>query len=203
MKLNTPNRLTLLRIIFIPFFMIFLIYPVFGDNYIWSRIVSAALFIAASVTDFLDGHLARKHGLITNFGKFMDPLADKFLIFGALLAILVSDFAIFDGGIISREILFQSYLWSAIIVIFRELAVTSMRIVVNSASGIVVAASKLGKIKTTTQIVCVCSCILEPVLLPFCGGIISLLSCMAMCVFTLWSGIEYFHAYWPYIKSDV
>ena len=203
MKLNTPNRLTLLRIIFIPFFMIFLIYPVFGDNYIWSRIVSAALFIAASVTDFLDGHLARKHGLITNFGKFMDPLADKFLIFGALLAILVSDFAIFDGGIISREILFQSYLWSAIIVIFRELAVTSMRLVVNSASGIVVAASKLGKIKTTTQIVCVCSCILEPVLLPFCGGIISLLSCMAMCVFTLWSGIEYFHAYWPYIKPDV
>ena len=156
MKLNTPNRLTLLRIIFIPFFMIFLIYPVFGDNYIWSRIVSAALFIAASVTDFLDGHLARKHGLITNFGKFMDPLADKFLIFGALLAILVSDFAIFDGGIISREILFQSYLWSAIIVIFRELAVTSMRLVVNSASGVVVAASKLGKIKTTTQIVCVC-----------------------------------------------
>lgn len=203
MKLNTPNRLTLLRIIFIPFFMIFLIYPVFGDNYIWSRIVSAVLFIAASVTDFLDGHLARKHGLITNFGKFMDPLADKFLIFGALLAILVSDFAIFDGGIISREILFQSYLWSAIIVIFRELAVTSMRLVVNSASGIVVAASKLGKIKTTTQIVCVCSCILEPVLLPFCGGIISLLSCMAMCVFTLWSGIEYFRAYWPYIKSDV
>ena len=130
MKLNTPNKLTLFRIILIPFFMVFLIYPVFGEKgEIWCRITAALIFILASVTDFLDGYLARKNGQITNFGKFMDPLADKFLIFGAVVAILASDFAVKDSTVISREILYQTFLWSGIIVIFRELAVTSMRLV--------------------------------------------------------------------------
>ena len=189
MKLNTPNKLTLFRIILIPFFMVFLLYPVFGEKgEVWCRITAALIFIIASVTDFLDGYLARKNGQITNFGKFMDPLADKFLIFGAVVAILASDF--------------QTVLWSGIIGIFRELAVTSMRLVVNNASGIVVAASMLGKIKTNTQIVCVCCMILEPVLLPFLGNLLSFLSCIVMTVFTLWSGFSYLKAYWPYIKSN-
>ncbi len=183
--------------------MVFLIYPIFGDNSeIWCRIVSAFIFIVASVTDFLDGHLARKNGQVTNFGKFMDPLADKFLIFGAIVAILASDFAVADSGFISREILYQTFLWAGIIVIFRELAVTSMRLVVNNTSGIVVSASMLGKIKTNTQIVCVCCMILEPILLPFLGNILSFVSCIVMTVFTLWSGFSYLKAYWPYIKSD-
>ncbi len=205
MKLNTPNKLTLARIILIPFFMVFLMYPVFGVSKvgeIWCRIVAALIFITASVTDFLDGYLARKNGLVTNFGKFMDPLADKFLIFGAIVAILASDFAVKDSNFISREILFQTFLWSGIIVIFRELAVTSMRLVVNNASGIVVSASMLGKIKTNTQIVCVCCIILESVVFPFLGNALSLLSCIVMTVFTLWSGFSYLKAYWPYIKSD-
>lgn len=203
MKFNTPNKLTIFRIVLIPFFMVFLLYNVFGgEKEVWCRIVSAAIFIAASVTDFLDGYLARKNGQITNFGKFMDPLADKFLVFGAIVAILASDFAISDGGIISKEILHQTFLWSGIVVIFRELAVTSMRLVVNNASGIVVSANMLGKIKTNTQIVCVCCVILEPVLLPFCGNLISLISCIVMTVFTIWSGLSYLKAYWPYIKSD-
>lgn len=203
MKLNTPNKLTLFRIILIPFFMVFLIYPVFGEKgEIWCRITAALIFILASVTDFLDGYLARKNGQITNFGKFMDPLADKFLIFGAVVAVLASDFTVTDGVVISREILYQTFLWSGIIVIFRELAVTSMRLVVNNASGIVVAASMLGKIKTNTQIVCVCCMILEPVLLPFLGNLLSFLSCIVMTVFTLWSGFSYLKAYWPYIKSN-
>ncbi|MBO5981726.1 MAG: CDP-diacylglycerol--glycerol-3-phosphate 3-phosphatidyltransferase, partial [Clostridia bacterium] len=74
--------------------------------------------------------------------------------------------------------------------------------VVNNASGIVVSANMLGKIKTNTQIVCVCCVILEPILLPFCGNLISFISCIVMTVFTLWSGLSYLKAYWPYIKSD-
>lgn len=203
MKFNTPNKLTIFRIVLIPFFMVFLLYNIFGgEKEMLCRIVSAAIFIIASVTDFLDGYLARKNGQITNFGKFMDPLADKFLIFGAIVAILASDFAISDGSIISQEVLYQTFLWSGIIVIFRELAVTSMRLVVNNASGIVVSANILGKIKTNTQIVCVCCIILEPILLPFCGNLISFISCIVMTVFTLWSGLSYLKAYWPYIKSD-
>ena len=203
MKLNVPNKITVFRIVLVPFFMLFLMYHVFGeDGELWCRIVAGALFIVASVTDFLDGYLARRRGLVTNFGKFMDPLADKFLIFGAIFAILASDFAINEGRFISREILFQTFLWSGIIVIFRELAVTSMRLVVNSTSGIVVSANLLGKIKTNTQIVCVCCIILEPVLLPFVGGILSFISCIVMAVFTIWSGFSYVKAYWPYIKSD-
>lgn len=203
MKLNTPNKLTIFRILLIPFFMVFLLYNVFGgEGELWCRIVSAAIFIIASVTDFLDGYLARKNGQVTNFGKFMDPLADKFLIFGAMVAILASDFAISDGSVISGDILHQVFLWSGIIVIFRELAVTSMRLVVNNASGIVVSANMLGKIKTNTQIVCVCCIILEPILLPFCGNVISLIACITMTVFTVWSGLSYLKAYWPYIKSD-
>lgn len=203
MKFNTPNKLTIFRIVLIPFFMVFLLYNIFGgEKEMLCRIVSAAIFIIASVTDFLDGYLARKNGQITNFGKFMDPLADKFLIFGAIVAILASDFAISDGSIISQEVLYQTFLWAGIIVIFRELAVTSMRLVVNNASGIVVSANMLGKIKTNTQIVCVCCIILEPILLPFCGNLISFISCIVMTVFTLWSGLSYLKAYWPYIKSD-
>lgn len=203
MKFNTPNKLTIFRIVLIPFFMVFLLYNIFGgEKEIWCRIISAAIFIIASVTDFLDGYLARKNGQVTNFGKFMDPLADKFLVFGAIIAILASDFAIYDGSIISQEILRQAFLWSGIVVIFRELAVTSMRLVVNNTSGIVVSANMLGKIKTNTQIVCVCCVILEPILLPFCGNSISFISCIVMTVFTIWSGLSYLKAYWPYIKSD-
>lgn len=203
MKLNVPNKLTVFRIALVPFFMVFLMYHVFGeDGEFWCRIVAGVLFIVASVTDFLDGYLARRRGLITNFGKFMDPLADKFLIFGAIFAILASDFAIYEGSFISREILFQTFLWAGIVVIFRELAVTSMRLVVNNTSGIVVSANLLGKIKTNTQIFCVCCIILEPILLPFVGGILSFISCIVMTVFTIWSGFSYVKAYWPYIKSD-
>lgn len=203
MKFNTPNKLTIFRIVLIPFFMVFLLYNIFGgEKEIWCRIISAAIFIIASVTDFLDGYLARKNGQVTNFGKFMDPLADKFLVFGAIIAILASDFAIYDGSIISQEILRQAFLWSGIVVIFRELAVTSMRLVVNNTSGIVVSANMLGKIKTNTQIVCVCCVMLEPILLPFCGNLISFISCIVMTVFTIWSGLSYLKAYWPYIKSD-
>ena len=135
--------------IMVPIFVVVMMvvpYP-FGD------IIGVALFIIASVTDMLDGKIARKHNLITDFGKFIDPLADKFMVIGALLVILYK-----------YEQIRPLFIWAVIIVVFRELAVTSIRLVASSSSGIVIAANWLGKIKTVTQIVCVCCVIIEPML---------------------------------------
>ncbi len=204
--MNLPNKLTLGRIILIPFFVFFLVYNLFENPNI-SRLISAALFIVASVTDFLDGYLARSRNLITDFGKFMDPLADKFLILGAMFAICFSDY-IFDYAsvgfetVISVEIIKHLFFWTAIVVVFRELAVTSMRLVVAKSSGAVIAASSLGKIKTVTQIVATCAVMLEPVILPFCQGIITLISTVLMLAFTLISGINYIKTYWKFINTN-
>lgn len=203
MKLNIPNRLTLLRIIMIPFFMVFIVYPFFGyENIVYSRIVAGVLFIAAAVTDFLDGYIARKKQLITDFGKFMDPLADKFLIFGALFAICVSEFIFPEDWIIAPSVMRRIFFWVSTVVIFRELAVTSMRLVVVKEAGTVVAASKLGKIKTNTQIICVAIIILEPVLFPVTYGVLSLISMALMLLFTVWSGINYLITYWKHLDTN-
>ena len=203
--MNLPNKLTLGRIIVIPFFVFFLTYNLFDDPNI-SRIISAALFIAASVTDFLDGHIARSRNLITDFGKFMDPLADKFLILGAMFAICFSGY-IFDYAdgfitIIPASVLKHLFFWTAIVVVFRELAVTSMRLVVVKSSGAVIAASMLGKIKTVTQIVATSLVMLEPVILPFCHGVLTLLSTAAMLFFTVLSGVNYIKSYWKFIDTN-
>lgn len=203
MRLNIPNRLTLIRIIVIPFFMVFLVYPFFGEeNIVYSRIIAGALFIAAAITDFLDGYIARKKNLITDFGKFMDPLADKFLIFGALFAICVSDFIFPQDWVFSPTTMRHIFFWASLIVIFRELAVTSMRLVVVSGAGTVVAASKLGKIKTNTQIIAVALVILEPSLFPFTYGYLSLISIAIMVVFTVWSGVNYLVTYWKHLDTN-
>lgn len=203
--MNLPNKLTLGRIIVIPFFVFFLTYNLFEDPNI-SRIISATLFIAASVTDFLDGHIARSRNLITDFGKFMDPLADKFLILGAMFAICFSGY-IFDYAegfitIIPASVLKHLFFWTAIVVVFRELAVTSMRLVVVKSSGAVIAASMLGKIKTVTQIVATSLVMLEPVVLPFCHGVLTLLSTTAMLFFTVLSGVNYIKSYWKFIDTN-
>lgn len=203
--MNLPNKLTLGRIIVIPFFVFFLTYNLFEDPNI-SRIISAALFIAASVTDFLDGHIARSRNLITDFGKFMDPLADKFLILGAMFAICFSGY-IFDYAdgfitIIPASVLKHLFFWTAIVVVFRELAVTSMRLVVVKSSGAVIAASMLGKIKTVTQIVATSLVMLEPVILPFCHGVLTLISTAAMLFFTVLSGVNYIKSYWKFIDTN-
>ena len=195
MKMNLPNKLTLARMVMVPFLMVFITFD-FGLG-MWSRLIAAAFFGLASLTDFVDGYLARKWNLVTNFGKFMDPLADKLMVFVALISLCYV-----TGRDEGATVYGVCLLAATVIVIFRELAVTSMRLVVNNASGIVVSANMLGKIKTNTQIVCVCCIILEPILLPFCGNLISFISCIVMTVFTLWSGLSYLKAYWPYIKSD-
>jgi CDP-diacylglycerol--glycerol-3-phosphate 3-phosphatidyltransferase/cardiolipin synthase len=150
--------------------------------------VGAVLFILTSLTDMLDGKIARKYNMITDFGKLMDPLADKFLVFGAMLGILVycAD---------QRPV----FVWAAAIVMLRELAVTSLRLLAASHSGAVIAAAWLGKGKTVTQVVCILCVILEPVILPFPlftqYHLLSYVTIAAMIVMTIWSGVEYFTAY--------
>lgn len=193
--MNLPNKLTIFRICMVPIFMVFLIAPLpIGENL--RLIISAALFIIASLTDMLDGKIARSRGLVTDFGKFMDPIADKFLVFGALLGILVT----FDD---IRPI----FVWAAAAVMFRELAVTSLRLVIAGKDDLVIAASFLGKIKTVTQIICICSIMLEPVIF---GGIgffakykpLTWITMIAMLIMTVWSGIDYVKTYWRFIDPE-
>ena len=191
--MNLPNKLTMLRIFMIPVFMFFLCVPLpISDTAI--RLIAAGIFALTSLTDMLDGKIARKYNLITNFGKLMDPLADKMMVFGAMLGILVycAD-------------LRTLFVWAAIIVIFREMGVTSLRLVAAAKGGEVIAAAWLGKVKTCTQIVCILAVLLEPVILPFAlfteMHLLSYITIIAMLVMTLWSGIDYFKAYAGYLKD--
>lgn len=195
--MNLPNKLTVLRIFLVPVFMVLMIAPIFPpEKETWLRIIAAAIFIITSVTDMLDGKIARKYNLVTNFGKFMDPLADKFMVFGALLSILYRFADI-------RPV----FIWVSMIIMFRELAVTSVRLLACGSDGIVITASMLGKIKTVTQIVCICTVLLEPVLFswfkPFGEWhILSYITMAAASVMTIWSGADYIKSYWKYITPN-
>ena len=197
-KMNLPNKLTVLRLILVPIFVVIMM--ISAD--LWASAIGLALFIIASLTDMLDGKIARKYGLVTDFGKFMDPLADKFMVIGAMFVILYRSLSIYSDKLFSNV-----FFWAFMIVIFRELAVTSIRLVVSGSSGIVIAANMLGKIKTCTQIACVICCIAEPVIynllemetdfLP-----VSLATAALMLIFTLWSGINYIVSYWKYLDPE-
>lgn len=130
--MNLPNKLTVLRILMVPFFVLFMLTDVAGDASKW---ISLVLFCVASLTDFLDGKIARKYNLVTNFGKFMDPLADKLLVCSAMICMIET------GKLAS---------WFVIIVIAREFIISGFRLVA-SDSGIVIAASYWGKFKTAFQ----------------------------------------------------
>ena len=190
--MNLPNKLTVLRVILVPVFMLFLCVPM-GLSDTLVRVIAAVLFALTSLTDMLDGKIARKYNMVTDFGKLMDPLADKFLVFGAMLGILV-----YCADL--RPI----FVWAAAIVMLRELAVTSLRLLAASQSGAVIAAAWLGKVKTVTQVVCILCVILEPVILPFPRftqyHLLSYVTIAAMIVMTIWSGVEYFTAYGKNIK---
>ena len=136
--MNLPNKLTILRVIMIPFFVAALLYD--GGANQNMRYVAAALFIIASLTDMLDGKIARKYNLVTNFGKFMDPLADKLLVCSALICMIEL-----------REL----PAWMVIIIISREFIISGFRLIA-SDNGRVIAASYWGKFKTTFQMVMIC-----------------------------------------------
>ena len=140
--MNLPNKLTIARIIMIPVFLVFLLTNCAGDA---SKYIAAAVFAVASITDFVDGKIARKNNLVTTFGKFMDPLADKLLVCSALIA--------FTGiGYISS--------WIVIVIIGRDFIINAFRLVAAS-SGVVIAADYWGKFKTASQMIMVVLLILQ------------------------------------------
>lgn len=130
--MNLPNKLTILRVLMIPFFVLFLLTDIAGAASVW---IALAIFCIASFTDFLDGKIARKYNLITNFGKFMDPLADKLLVCSALICF-------------TEMRLLPS--WFVIVIIAREFIISGFRLVASDA-GVVIAASWWGKFKTVSQ----------------------------------------------------
>ncbi len=135
--MNLPNKLTIARIVMIPFFVVFMLTGWGGSASKW---IALALFIIASLTDLLDGHIARKHNLVTNFGKFMDPLADKLLVCAAMICLV-------EMGRIPS--------WIVIIIISREFIISGFRLIA-SDNGRVIAASYWGKFKTTFQMIMIC-----------------------------------------------
>ncbi len=141
--MNLPNKLTILRVILIPFFVAALMTQ--GGANETMRIVAAVIFIVASLTDLLDGKIARKYNLVTNFGKFMDPLADKLLVCSALICFIE---------------LHQIPAWMVIIIISREFIISGFRLVA-SDNGVVIAASYWGKFKTTFQMIAIVLMILH------------------------------------------
>ena len=202
MKMNLPNKLTVLRLLLVPFFVVILMVT----NAVWASLVGLALFIIAALTDMLDGKIARKNNLVTDFGKFLDPLADKFMVIGAMLVIMYRSMT----SDAPNRLFSTLFFWAAMMVIFRELAVTSIRLVASGSKGVVLAANMLGKIKTVTQIICVCACIAEPIIgtyIPFLGFLVeylplSIASAALMLFFTLWSGINYIVSYWKYLDPE-
>ena len=140
--MNLPNKLTLFRVILIPFFVFFLLAPYFEG---YGNYVAVVIFIIASITDFLDGKIARKYNLVTNFGKFMDPLADKLLVSSALISLIALN---------------KIPAWIVIVIIAREFIISGFRLVA-ADNGVVIAASYWGKFKTTFQMIMVIVLILN------------------------------------------
>lgn len=193
-KMNLPNKLTVLRAVLVPVFMVVLLIEAIPLKI--ACLCGAVVFALTALTDMLDGKIARKHNLVTDFGKFMDPLADKVMVICSLLAIMVR-----------LDYLADVLVWVTAVVVFRELAVTSLRLVAAGKEGVVIAAAFLGKAKTVTQIACILSMLLEP-LLPEAWVIfseyhvLSYVTMAAMTVMTLWSGIDYMKKYWKFLDPE-
>ena len=207
MKMNLPNKLTVLRLCLVPVIIVFGMLPESIVNPYLSNLICAILFIGTSVTDMLDGKIARKYNLITDFGKFLDPIADKFMVIGTMFVILYRFSHL-------RTIM----IFTLIIVVFRELAVTSMRLVVSTGQNIVIAANNLGKIKTVSQIVFVSTVFLEPVVQLAAKYIVNLftewnfvvgkylplsyLTIAFAVLMTVWSGLNYIKGYWKFLDPQ-
>ena len=191
---NLPNKLTISRIVLIPVIMAVLWLPLFTSaDMTKCEFISAGLFLVCAITDFIDGRLARKYNIVTDFGKFMDPLADKFLVIGALLA---------------ATLVYENFRFCLIlalsIIIFRELAVSSMRLVAKNADNVVIPAALPGKIKTFSKCVFVMLLLLEPYIFAFSDFIVkyrifTFAFYVIMLFFTVYSGILYFLTYKKYI----
>ncbi len=170
--MNLPNKLTVARVIAVPFFVVLYVY----GEFLWAFII----FLLASVTDWLDGMIARKYNLVSNFGKIMDPLADKVLVYAAF-CLMVEDATI--------------PAWMLIVILSREFAVSGMRTVAASG-GIVIAAGTSGKIKTILQMIAVPLLLMQPITVDI-EGVSSIINAAAAIflwsslIMTVYSGIEY------------
>lgn len=170
--MNLPNKLTMLRVILVPVFMVFAAYSRYGtaDFNPTFALIAGIIFAVASFTDFLDGYLARKNNLVTDFGKFMDPLADKMLVMAAMCYFV-------ECG--------QMPGWCLAIVLLREFAVSGMRLVAVE-QGRVIAAAWSGKVKTASTMVCLC------LMLVFQSNLLNIVCIAVIVATTVYSGIEYF-----------
>lgn len=187
--MNLPNKITLCRIILIPFMLIIPLFHIsttfLGINV--GNLIILAIFLIASITDFWDGYLARKHNLVTDFGKFLDPIADKLLVVTALIMLVEMD-------------MIPS--WIPIIIIAREFMVSGIRMIA-AGKGNVIAASWYGKVKTVSQMIAISLAFIDKnPFIAFIGGglsgidlVINILMSLAMIVSviaTIWSGADYF-----------
>jgi CDP-diacylglycerol--glycerol-3-phosphate 3-phosphatidyltransferase len=181
--MNLPNKITLSRIFLIPLFMIVMLVPLhWGQiHLLWTvlpvtHLVGALIFILASTTDWIDGHIARKYNMVTNMGKFLDPLADKLLVSAAFIVLVELNYAAS---------------WIVIVIISREFAVTGLRLLL-AGEGEVVAANMLGKIKTWTQIIAISALLLHNIIFEAIHFQFDQLALWVAMIFTIWSGWDYF-----------
>ena len=195
--MNLPNKLSILRMCLVTVFVIVMLLKVFFPLFdVVGSIIGVMVFLVASFTDMLDGKIARKYNLITDFGKFIDPLADKLMVIGALVVLLYK-----------YQNLRHVLVWAVLVVVFRELAISGVRILA-ATENVIIAAKYTGKVKTVSQMVFVCATITEPLLakipfLSFLGFLpITYLSLAVMLVFTLWSGIDYIYSYRQFLNPN-
>ena len=177
--MNLPNKLTMLRVIMIPFFLIFLLLDITP----YDKWIALAIFVIASLTDLADGKIARKYNLITNFGKFMDPLADKLLVCSAMIALI-------ELGRIPA--------WIVIVIIAREFIISGFRLVA-SDNGVVIAASYWGKFKTTFQMIMVILMIID---IPQLQIVTTIIMYIAL-VLTIVSLVDYLVKNWGVMGKDM
>ena len=186
--MTLPNKLTLVRIFLIPVMIIIFYIPWFSQNYIgetgisWLYLVEFGVFAIASITDFFDGHIARSKNLVTTFGKFADPLADKMLVFSAMAILMVSA----RNDLVTGSVM---PMWAFVIMIIREFMVSGIRMLVASR-GVVIPAGKLGKFKTASTMLAICVLFFSQahIVVAYVGQALMYVACL----FTVISGAEYF-----------
>ncbi len=191
--MNIPNRITLSRIMLIPIFILFLSLPydwgtvLLGDAAIpLTHLIATIIFIVASATDWIDGHYARKHNLVTNLGKFLDPMADKLLVSAAFILLVAMDAAA---------------AWIVIIIISREFAVTGLRLVA-AGEGLVLAAGSMGKLKTVLQIAAIILLLLQNFPFNFIGIPVDTIVLYLAMIVTVVSGYDYFAKNWHVMEES-
>ncbi len=197
--MNIPNTLSIIRVLLVPIFVATLIFM--REISVWGIVVPTLVYILTAFTDMLDGKIARKYSLVTDFGKFIDPLADKFMVLSSMITILV--WMLLEDRVDTALV----FVWVVLLILLRELGVTSLRLVVAGKSGIVVAASFLGKMKTVSQMAGTVLILVEPLIaeyLPFFAEypVLSYASMAVMAFTTVFSGIDYLRAYMPYVDSN-